>query len=102
MIEKDQRKAQRIAVELPAQITTENSTVLHAHTWDFSDNGVYVSLDENEIEMVPLHSKVKIQLIGTNYDTPILSGEVVRVTVRGIAIHLEDVLEEGNADSGYE
>ncbi|TCS40339.1 PilZ domain-containing protein [Reinekea marinisedimentorum] len=100
----DRRYAQRIAVELPTQITTRGGRVLNVHTWDFSDKGAYVAMTEEEAGSIDLGSYVTIQLTGTNYETPSLSAEVIRKTERGIALKLEledeDFPENGDRDSG--
>lgn len=85
----DRRYAQRIAVELPTQITTSEGRVLNVHTWDFSDKGAYVAMTEDEASSIAIGSTVRIQLTGTNYDTPVLSATVIRKTEQGIALKLE-------------
>lgn len=94
--EREQRTSHRIAVELPIQLTLGDN-VWSIHTWDISDNGVYIAMDESDSEAIELHAEVTIQLIGTNYQTPILSATVVRKTPRGIAIKLTGTVTSGDA-----
>ena len=96
--ERDQRKAQRIAVELPMQITAANGEKFDIQTWDFSDSGVFVAVDEARQALMPVNSIVQVQFQGTNHTPPIVSAKVIRATSKGVALQLRDTLREGSAE----
>jgi hypothetical protein len=97
MSERDNRKSQRIAVELPMKLTLAGGESFTIKTWDFSDSGVFIENTENINELATVNSIVRIQFQGTNYTPPVMSAKVVRVTDAGIALILKDTLIEGNA-----
>ena len=97
MSERDQRKAQRIAVELPMKLTLANGEVFEINTWDFSDNGVFLKVDEAIRDQATVNSIVRVQFQGTNYKPPVMSAKIVRVAEKGLALQLKETLIAGDA-----
>lgn len=97
MAERDQRKSQRIAVELPMKLTLANGEVFEINTWDFSDNGVFLNVDETIRNQATVNSIVRVQFQGTNYKPPVMSAKIVRVAEKGLALELKETLIAGDA-----
>lgn len=99
MFEKDQRKSQRIAVELPMQVETTAGDVFLIKTWDFSASGVFLAIDATVKQQFAMDDTVKLQFQGTNYTPPVIQARVIRITDTGIGLKIEDELVPGDADS---
>lgn len=97
MIEKDQRQAQRIAVELPMQVETMTGEVFLIQTWDFSASGVFLAVDDLVKQQFSMDDTVKIQFQGTNYTPPVIKARVMRITNTGIGLKIEEELVPGDA-----
>lgn len=97
MIDKDQRQAQRIAVELPMQIETMSGEVFLIQTWDFSASGVFLAVEDSVKHQFLMDDTVKLQFQGTNYTPPVIKARVVRITNTGIGLKIEEELVPGDA-----
>lgn len=97
MAERDQRKAQRISVELPMQLTLDNGEQFQIKTWDFSANGVYLIADDTIRNRAEVDASVQVQFQGTNYTPPVLSAKIIRITNTGLALQLQETLIQGDA-----
>lgn len=97
MAERDSRKSQRIAVELPMKLTLANGDCHEIKTWDFSDSGVFLSVTDAIREDATVNSIVRIQFQGTNFTPPVMSAKIVRIAEHGIALVLKDMLVPGDA-----
>lgn len=97
MATRDLRKAQRIAVELPMRLTLANGEAFDIRTWDFSDSGVFVAVDQEIMDKATVNSIVRVQFQGTNHTPPIVSAKVLRKTDKGLALVLQDTLVDGDA-----
>lgn len=97
MAERDLRKSQRIAVELPMKLTLANGDCHEIKTWDFSDSGVFLSVNDSIRKLATVNSIVRIQFQGTNFTPPVMSAKIVRVAEHGIALVLRDMLVPGDA-----
>ena len=97
MSDRDLRKSQRIAVELPMKLIAADGESFIINTWDFSDKGVFLPISEETRKHVHLNSIVHIQFQGTDHTPPVLSAKVVRVGDSGIGIELKDTIIPGDA-----
>jgi len=97
MSDRDLRKSQRIAVELPMKLTAATGEEFVIRTWDFSDKGVFLTVSDDVLEYALVDSVVKIQFQGTNFKPPVMVAKVIRTTDKGIALELRDTLVEGDA-----
>ena len=99
MAERDLRKAQRIAAELPMKLTLPTGESFVIKTWDFSSSGVFLEVNNEILALASAQAIVEVQFQGTNYRPPVMSAQIVRITEKGIALVLKDTVVEGDAAS---
>lgn len=97
MAERDLRKAQRIAAELPMKITLPSGASFVIKTWDFSSSGVFLDVNAEVLALAELNSMVEVQFQGTNHRPPVMSAQIVRIADSGIALVLKDTVIVGDA-----
>ncbi len=97
MSDRDLRKSQRIAVELPMKLIAADGESFIINTWDFSDNGVFLTNTEKTLKHIHLNSIVHVQFQGTDHTPPILSAKVIRVGENGIGLELKETVVPGDA-----
>jgi hypothetical protein len=79
------------------KLTLASGDVFEISTWDFSDNGVFITTDTEISSLATVNSIVRIQFQGTNFTPPVMAAKVLRVTDSGIALQLKDTLKPGDA-----
>jgi len=97
MAERDLRKAQRIAAELPMKVTLDDGSHHVIKTWDFSSSGVFIEATADILARAQTDALVQVQFQGTNYTPPIMTARIIRVTEKGLALKLEETVQEGDA-----
>jgi len=98
MAERDLRKAQRIAAELPMKLTFASGHAFIIKRWDFSSNGVFLDVNDDILALAIPNDIVEVQFQGTNHRPPVMSAQIIRITEKGLALSLKDTLIEGDAE----
>jgi len=68
-----------------------------ARSFDFSEGGVYVILEEEQSNLLNIGNIVRVQFQGLNYTPPIMTAEVVRKDTLGCGLLLIDTYKLGEA-----
>lgn len=97
MKKNDSRRAQRIAATLPMKLSCSDGKSFEITTWDFSDNGVFLEVEDAVRHHLSVNAKVNLQFQNTNFEPPIVSATVVRMTNSGIALELKETIKDGHA-----
>ncbi len=88
MSEQEQRRHRRVNMNCLVQISHPSFGTKLVRAKDFSDSGIYLELQRNEIP--PLGTIVKGQVQGLNGEAPRLDMEVVRADDSGIGLRFID------------
>ncbi|BCE01016.1 PilZ domain-containing protein [Marinicellulosiphila megalodicopiae] len=91
----NQRQFQRVNLNAPISILCNNQPDIIARSFDFSENGVYVILEEDQSSHLNIGNIVRIQFQGLNYTPPVMTAEVVRKDRLGCGLLLLDTYQDG-------
>jgi len=91
------RKFQRVNLNAPISILANEQPKIIARSFDFSEGGVYVILEEDQISKLEIGDIVRVQFQGLNYTPPIMTAEVVRKDQLGCGMLLIDTYKSGDA-----
>ena len=92
------RKFQRVNLSAPISIFMNEEVKIIARSFDFSEGGVYVILEEEQSSLLNIGNIVRVQFQGLNYTPPIMTAEVVRKDRLGCGLLLLDTYKLGDAD----
>ncbi len=79
------------------KLIAADGTSFIINTWDFSDNGVFLSANEENLKHIHLNSVVHVQFQGTEHTPPVVSAKVMRVGETGIGLELQETIVPGDA-----
>ena len=81
------RQFQRVNLEASINILI-NDQILQGHSYDFSEGGIYIKLDKQQREYLPVGTQINLQFQGLNYQAPVIKAQVIRSDTKGCAFIL--------------
>ncbi|MCJ8311873.1 MAG: PilZ domain-containing protein [Saccharospirillaceae bacterium] len=91
------RQFQRVNLNAPISILMNDKPTITARSFDFSEGGVYIILEEAQSLLLNIGSIVRVQFQGLNFTPPIMTAEVVRKDKLGCGLLLIDTYKLGEA-----
>jgi hypothetical protein len=85
----EKRTASRVTLEAPIKLTNQDGVDYFVNSYDFSDTGLFVGLEELSANEFPIGTLLQVQYQELSYEAPVVRGEVVRHANGGIGIHFE-------------
>ncbi len=81
----NQRKYIRTRLTSSVKLTHPDTGTIEVKTQDISDGGIYLVSSSLE-DILPIGSKVQVQLIDTPFEAPVLDMLIVRLEKNGIGL----------------
>lgn len=88
---RDLRTSQRINLEAPIKLMLDDGSEIECRSFNFSDKGLYVLLDSDQIASMDMGTILRVQFQGMNYTPPIATAEIVRKDSQGIGFKVHSV-----------
>lgn len=88
---KDLRTSQRINLEAPIKLMLDNGNDFECQSFNFSDKGLYVSLDSEQLTNMEMGTIIRVQFQGMNYTPPVATAELVRKDSQGAGFQIHSI-----------
>lgn len=83
---REQRQHVRTQLTSNVKLTHPDTGTIVVKTRDISDGGIYLLTADAGTDLPPIGSKVKVQLIDTPFEAPVLDMQIVRAERDGIGL----------------
>ena len=85
---KELRQFSRTPINLVVQLTFPDGKVIEAGTWDISDGGISVNLDQGIPFEWPVNTELKAQVTGLPVEGPIIPLKIIRINQGRLALQI--------------